>query len=84
VAVNGSPLIIPAMMKSNLTDSEIVRSATQLVKRHGKDAVIVAEMHAEELLGLGDMDGYRLWKRLAMLVDGLFPQQETANRGLLH
>ncbi|MCP5372948.1 MAG: hypothetical protein H6907_14575 [Hyphomicrobiales bacterium] len=76
--------MIAAMMKTNLKDSEIVRSATQLVKRHGRDAVIVAEMHAEELLGLGDMDGYRLWKRLAMLVDGLLPQENTANRGLLH
>jgi hypothetical protein len=45
--------------------------ADTLLRRHGKDAVLVANMQAGEKLSEGDMEGYRTWKRLVMLVDGM-------------
>ncbi|MBL6931713.1 MAG: hypothetical protein ISR45_02105 [Rhodospirillales bacterium] len=45
--------------------------ADTLLRRHGKDAVLVANMQAGERLNAGDMEGYRTWKRLVMLVDGM-------------
>ena len=54
--------------------------ADTLLRRHGKDAAMVASMQAGEKLSKGDMEGYRTWKRLVMLVDGMMegvpPQRE--------
>jgi len=60
---------------ANLTTAEVYRMAGVLLRKHGKDAVIVANMRAGELLIAGDMDGYRTWKRLVMLVDGMTDQE---------
>jgi len=54
-----------------LSNAEVYEMADTLLRRHGKDAVIVASMQAGEKLNAGDMDGYRTWKRLVMLVDGM-------------
>jgi len=55
----------------HLSNAEVYKMADTLLRRHGRDAVIVAAMRAGELLDAGDMDGYRTWKRLVMLVDGM-------------
>lgn len=63
-----------------LSNAEVYEMADTLLRRHGKDAVIVASMQAGEKLNAGDMEGYRTWKRLVMLVDGMLamapPEQE--------
>lgn len=51
--------------------SDIVHSANSLIRQHGQDAVLVAEMRADQSLGRGDIDGYRTWKRIELVVDGL-------------
>ncbi len=53
------------------TTADIYKMADVLLRQHGKDAVLIANMRAGEMLNLGDMDGYRKWKRLVMLVDGM-------------
>ena len=54
-----------------LSNAEVYEMAETLLRRHGKDAVVVASMQAGEKLSMGDMEGYRTWKRLSMLVDGI-------------
>ncbi len=54
-----------------LSNAEVYEMADTLLRRHGKDAVLVASMQAGEKLTNGDMEGYRTWKRLIMLVDGM-------------
>ncbi|MGB0749321.1 MAG: hypothetical protein ACPGO3_11295 [Magnetospiraceae bacterium] len=56
---------------SPFSDASIVSSAEDLVKKHGKDAIVIATMRAEESLSSGDMDGYRTWKRLMFIVDSM-------------
>ena len=58
-------------IETNLTAAEVYKMADSLLRRHGKDAVIIANMRAGEMLNSGDMVGYRTWKRLVMLVDGM-------------
>jgi hypothetical protein len=55
-----------------LSNAEVYEMADALLRLHGKDAVVVASMQAGEKLSVGDMAGYRTWKRLVMLVDGIF------------
>lgn len=54
-----------------LSNAEVYKMADDLMRQYGKDAVIVASMRAGEMLNDGDVDGYRTWKRLIMLVDGM-------------
>ena len=54
-----------------LSNAQVYEMADILLRRHGKDAVIVASMQAGKKLSNGDMEGYRTWKRLIMLVDGM-------------
>ena len=54
-----------------LSNAEVYEMADTLLRRHGKDAVVVASMQAGKKLSMGDMEGYRTWKRLVMLVDGI-------------
>jgi hypothetical protein len=42
-----------------------------LIERYGQDAVTVAGMRAEELLTTGNMNGYRMWKRVGMVIDDM-------------
>ncbi len=61
------------MGKSVLTVSaaDIFVAADRLLEEHGQDAVTVASMQASESLARGDMDAYRTWKRVGMVVDEL-------------
>ncbi len=53
------------------SDLDIFRSANVLVKRHGPDAPIEADMRADELLEAGDLDGVAVWKRILRAVEEL-------------
>ena len=66
-----------------LTDADIHELADMLLRRHGRDAVLVADMQAEEKLTTGDMEGYRTWKRLLMLVDEML-NTAPPERAYLH
>ncbi len=66
----------------HLSNAEVYEMADSLLTRHGGDAVIVASMRAGERLNAGDMEGYRTWKRLAMLVDGMIEMAPPENESL--
>jgi len=51
--------------------ADIYLSADKLLNEYGRDAVAIATMRAEESLGQGDMEGYRTWKRIVLVVDEL-------------
>ena len=63
------------MKKQNLgeelSNAEVYEMAGTLLRQYGKDAAVIASMQAGEKLSMGDMAGYRTWKRLVMLVDGI-------------
>lgn len=66
----------------HLSNAEVYEMADTLLRRHGGDAVIVASMQAGEMLSVGNMEGYRTWKRLAMLVDGMLEMAPPAQECL--
>jgi len=66
-----------------LSNAEVYEMADILLRRHGKDAVIIASLEAGKKLNTGDMEGYRTWKRLIMLVDGMM-EGAAPNRECLH
>ncbi len=54
-----------------ILELDIYRSANLLVKQHGDDAPIHAAMKADAMLEAGDLDGYRVWKRILRAVGEL-------------
>ncbi len=63
------------------SDLDIYRSANVLVKQHGEDAPIEADMRADAMLDAGDLDGYEVWKRILRAVGEL---QGTEPGALVH
>ena len=57
--------------KPGISDADIFHTASKLIERYGLDAVTVAGMRAEELLTNGNMEGYRMWKRVGMVIDDM-------------
>jgi hypothetical protein len=55
-----------------VSDDEIFDEADLLLQRHGHDAVAVAVWRANQLLGQGNMEGYRMWRRIILVMDDLF------------
>ena len=53
-------------------DEEIFHLADFLLLNHGLDAAEVATRHAKRFFRRGDIDGYRAWMRIVLIVDGLF------------
>ena len=47
-----------------IPDIEIWRAATLMLKRHGRDAAIVAAQRADELMAAGDVEGQQIWKKI--------------------
>ena len=47
-----------------IADLDIWRAANILVKRHGRDAAVVAAQRADECMAAGDTDGQRIWKHI--------------------
>ncbi len=58
-----------------IPDLDIYRTASVLVKRHGRDAPIHAAMRADAMLEKGDLEGQAVWTRVLRAVGEL---QETA------
>lgn len=51
--------------------ADVVLSAERLIKRHGHEAALIAEIQAGQSLRSGDLAGYRVWKRVELMVDSL-------------
>lgn len=58
-------------VNTEISNADIFYTANKLIDRYGLDAVTVAGMKAEELLNNGNMDGYRMWKRVGMVIDDI-------------
>ncbi len=63
-----------------ITDLDIYRSASVLVKHHGQDAPIEAAMRADAMLDKGDLDGYAVWKRILRAVEELRRMEPTEGK----
>jgi len=65
------------------SDLDIYRTANELIKQHGDDALIHATKQADELLEAGDVDGQAVWMQiLAAIVELLSeirPKDATVN-----
>ena len=55
--------------------ADIRRSAKGLMELHGRDAVLVAAMQADDQLFEGDLDGYHKWKRVGLVLDELMSER---------
>ncbi len=50
------------------SDLDIYRTASVLVREHGKDAALKTAQRADALLEKGCLDGQRVWKRVLTAV----------------
>ncbi len=55
--------------------ADIRRSAKGLLELHGRDAVLVATLQADDQLFEGDLDGYHKWKRVGLVLDELMAER---------
>ena len=62
-----------------MDDIDIFRAATVLIKQHGHDAQLVAIKRATEMLNVGDVDGYAVWKRTVDAIKDM--ERETPRPG---
>ncbi len=58
-----------------IPDLDIYRSAQVLIKRHGQDAPVHAAMRADAMLGVGNLDGCAVWKRILRAVEELLSEE---------
>ncbi len=56
-------------------DLDIYRSANELIKQHGDEALVHAAMRAGELAADGDMDGRAVWLRIGKAVEELLAKE---------
>ncbi len=64
-----------------ITDLDIYRAASVIIKQYGEDARVHAAMRADAMLEKGDLDGYAVWKRILRVVrelDGTAPGSGAA------
>ena len=54
-----------------ISDTDIWRSANELIKQFGDTADIEAATRADALLAKGDLDGQRVWLRILKAIDAL-------------
>ncbi len=57
------------------SDSDIYRSANELIKQHGDAADIEAAMRADERLAAGDMGGRAVWLRIVKAIEELLSEE---------
>ncbi len=57
------------------SDSDIYRSANELIKQHGDAADIKAAMRADELMDAGDMEGEAVWLRIVKVIEELLSEE---------
>ncbi len=65
-------------LKPIISDAEIVRSAITMLKSHGRDAGAISTMHADMFLCFDNVEGYRLWKRIEMVVEEMLLKERRA------
>ncbi len=54
-----------------ISDLNIYRAATVIIKQYGEDAPIHTAMRADAMLEADDVDGYAVWKRILRVVKEL-------------
>jgi len=64
-------------------DLDIYRSANELIKQHGDEALVHATMRADELAADGDLEGRAVWKRIVKAVEEL-EANERPDSATLH
>lgn len=69
-----------AAPSDNASDRDVAAAADQLVKEYGRDAPTIAAMRAADWLARGDVDQYRLSKRVEMAVDDLLTMVPASGR----
>lgn len=69
-----------ASTSDNASDHDVAFAADHLVKEYGRDAPTVAAMRAADWLTHGDVDRYRLVKRIQMAVDELLMMGPASGR----
>ncbi len=57
------------------SDLDIYRTATVLIREHGKDATLEAAQRADAMLEKGCLDGLRVWKRVLAAVKEIQRQE---------
>ena len=64
-----------------ISDLDIWRAATLLVRRHSADAEIEAARRADQMLERGDLDGNAVWKRIrrAIIAPSAGPSPEPSS-----
>lgn len=60
---------------SIVSQAEVVETANGLLRAHGRDALIIAELAAEDLKARGDEHGYTVMKRVLLVVDEMFAEE---------
>ncbi len=61
------------------SDSDIYRSANELIKQHGEAADIEAAMRADECLAAGDMEGESVWIRIVKAIEELLSEERPSD-----
>ena len=56
---------------SMIADLDVWRAAALLVKRHGRDAALIASQRVDEMLTNGDLEGRTVWYRILEAVEEL-------------
>lgn len=63
-------------------NTDIYRTANELIKQHDDDAPIHAAMRADELLNAGDMDGQAVWKLILAAIEELLSKEPPEGVGV--
>ena len=61
-----------------ISEIEIYRAASSLIKNHGDDAVFEAARKADAMIEKGDPDGLAVWKRILTAVKELQSTERPA------
>lgn len=61
------------------TDSEIYRTANLLIQEYGEMAPPAAFIRADQLLEKGDVNGRRVWLRIARVAEDLLSEKRPPN-----
>ena len=54
-----------------ISERDIYRAATLVIKRHGAEAVIEAARMTDRMLELSDVEGRDLWRRIRRAIETL-------------
>ncbi len=63
-------------------DLDIYRSANELIKQHGDEALVHATMRADELAADGEMEGRAVWLRVVKAVEELEAKERPGSAKL--